>query len=84
VISDVMGTDPHAAFRAVARASTADYIVAWHSKGSPERRAAIASGLVPVPGLKVLTLVANPLVEMPEATAGLGSWDLSIGDLELL
>jgi GNAT superfamily N-acetyltransferase len=84
VISDVMGTDPRAAFRAVAKASTADYIVAWHSKGTPERRAAIAAGLLPVPGLKAMTLVANPLVDLPAATASLRSWDLAIGDLELL
>jgi len=84
VISDVIGADPRTAFRAVIKESTADYMVAWHRKGSPERRAAIAAGLLPVPGLKALTLVANPLVDIPEATAGLGSWDLSIGDLELL
>jgi hypothetical protein len=84
VISDVMGADPRSAFRAVIKESTADYTVAWHGRGSPERRAAIAAGLFPVPGLKALTLVARPLADIPDATAGMSSWDFSIGDFELL
>ncbi len=84
VVSDIVGDDPRATYRAVIKNSTADYIVAWHAKGSPERRAAVASGLLPIPGFKALTLVANLIGDVPAPTSGLGSWDFSIGDLELL
>lgn len=84
VVSDVIGSAVRPALKKVVKESTADYVVAWHSKGSPERRAALSVGLLPVPRLKVLTLVANPLVDVLGVTAGLNSWDLSLGDLELL
>lgn len=84
VVSDVIGDDPRAAYRAIAKASTADYIVAWHGRGSPERRAAVASGLVPIPRLTALTLIANSLGGVHAATAGIAAWDFSMGDLELL
>ncbi|HEU4916667.1 MAG TPA: GNAT family N-acetyltransferase [Acidimicrobiia bacterium] len=84
VVSDVIGAAARPAYKKVIEKSTADYVVAWHNKRSPERRAAISVGLLPVPRLKVLTLVANPLLDVPEASAGLDSWDLSLGDLELL
>jgi GNAT superfamily N-acetyltransferase len=84
IVSDVIGDDPGAAYRAVGRASTADYIVTWHGRGSPERRAAVASGLLPVPGFKALTLVANCIDDVAIETSHIRSWDLSIGDLELL
>jgi GNAT superfamily N-acetyltransferase len=84
VVSDVIGAAVRPAFKKVINESTADYVVAWHNKKSPERRAALSVGLLPVPRLKVLTLVANPLIDVPEVSAGLNSWDLSLGDLELL
>lgn len=84
VVSDVIGSAVRPALKKVVKESTADYVVAWHNKGSPERRAALSVGLLPVPRLKVLTLVANPLADVPEVSGDLNSWDLSLGDLELL
>ncbi|MGH2394736.1 MAG: hypothetical protein ACRDGH_14810, partial [Candidatus Limnocylindria bacterium] len=61
-----------------------DYAVAWFSKGSPERLAAMRSGLMPVPGVTALELMARPLTDMSTDVFDPASWDLSLGDLELL
>ena len=84
VVSDVLGTRPASAIRAAARASQADYLAAWFSPGTPERRAAVAAGLFPVPRVTALTLVCRPLRELPVDPQELASWDLALGDLELL
>lgn len=85
VLTDVFGPRPSAAIRATARRSRAGYLAAWFSPGSPERGAAIRSGLVPVPGVTALTLMARPLRDdLPVDVAGMDSWDLAISDLELL
>ena len=83
VIADVYGNAP-AAIREVVRESRSNYVAAWFSQGSPERKAAIRSGLLPVPGVSPLTLMARPLTNLEIDFTSLGAWDLSIGDLELL
>ena len=84
VLSDAVGPRPGAAIRTATRASRADYLAAWFSAGSPERRAAIRHGILPVPQVTALTLVCRPLRELPVDPAELASWDLALGDLELL
>ncbi len=84
VVSDVFGPDPREALREVAHQSRSDYAIASFPAGSPERRAAIRAGLLPVPGVAGFTLVANPLKELPTNVASLHNWDLTLGDLELL
>jgi GNAT superfamily N-acetyltransferase len=84
VVADVFGPRPAAAIRAAARRSRAGYVAAWFSPGSPERVAAVRSGLVPVPGVTALTLMAKPLRELEVDVTSMASWDLAISDLELL
>lgn len=84
IVADVHGPRPAAALRSTARRSKAAYLGAWFSPGSPERRASIRAGLLPVPGVKALTLMARPLRELPVDVSSMASWDLAISDLELL
>ena len=56
----------------------------WFSPGSPERVSAFRAGLIPIPGVTALTLMALPLRELPIDISQLRSWDFSLGDLELL
>lgn len=84
VVSDVAGPNPRRAIVATARVSRGAYLAAWFSSGSPERKAAIRAGLVPVPRVRALTLVARPLRRLPLDVASPASWDLAMGDLELL
>jgi GNAT superfamily N-acetyltransferase len=84
IVADVFGSRPAAAMRRVARKSKSGYLAAWFSPGSPERSAAIRSGLVPVPGVTALTLMARPLRDLDVDVASMTSWDLAISDLELL
>jgi GNAT superfamily N-acetyltransferase len=84
VIADVFGPRPSAAIRAAHRRSRAAYTAGWFSPGSPERAAAVRSGLVPVPGLIALTLMARPLRDLGMDVWSLTAWDLAISDLELL
>ncbi len=86
VLSDLFGRRVAAARAAVA-GSRAAYTASWFSKGSPERRAIVRAGLLPVPGVKALTLVARqltPLSELGIEVGDLRSWDLALSDLELL
>ncbi len=84
IVADVYGPRPRAALREVGRKSRSGYIAAWFSPGSPERAAAIRSGLVPVPGVTALTLMARPLRDLGIDVTSMASWDLAISDLELL
>lgn len=84
IVADVYGPHPGAALRTTARRSKAAYVGAWFSRRSPERRAAIRAGLLPVPGLKTLTLMARPLRDLPVDVSSMDAWDLAISDLELL
>jgi predicted N-acetyltransferase YhbS len=84
VISELFGNDPGSAVRAAARIGRAAYMAGWFSKGAPERRGAILGGLIPVPKVRALTLMAKPLRPLPVEALNLGNWDFTLGDLELL
>jgi hypothetical protein len=56
----------------------------FFSKGSPERAAAMAAGMISLPGIKALRLVALPLSDVDIDVFDLGSWDIATSDLELL
>jgi hypothetical protein len=58
--------------------------VASFAEGTPERKAVLRSGLVPVPWTRALTLYVHPLVDLPVEVTTLESWDLALSDLELL
>ncbi|MGH8936852.1 MAG: GNAT family N-acetyltransferase [Acidimicrobiia bacterium] len=84
VLSDVLGTRAGAAIREVRKRSRSHYLVAWFSPGSPERRAALRNGLLPVPRVAPLRLYARPLRELEVDVTTPAAWDLALGDLELL
>lgn len=84
VVSDLFGPHPSAAVRTAARQTRAAYLVSWASRGSPERSALIRGGLLPIPKLQVLTLMARPLVDLGLDVANPDTWDFCLSDLELL
>ncbi len=84
VVSDLFGPAAPRAVRAAARFSDATYLVGWFSRGAPERSAALAGGMMPVPGFTALTLFARPLHELPIDVSCLAAWDFALSDLELL
>ena len=84
VVSEVSGPEPYEAIRQAVRSSKADYLAGWWSKGTPERAAAVRSGLLPVPKKTALTLMCRALGELPIEVSTLASWDLALSDLELL
>jgi GNAT superfamily N-acetyltransferase len=84
VLADVFGHKPGRAIRKCARHSRAAYLAGWFSPGSPDRGAAIRSGLLPVPGLRPLTLMARPLGDLDIDVFDMANWDLAVSDLELL
>jgi hypothetical protein len=84
VVSDLFGTGAARAVRQAARSTDAGYMVGWASKHLPERERLVSAGLLPVPRLAALTLVARPLRAMPLEVTDPRSWDLMLGDLELL
>jgi len=84
VLSDVAGPDPRRVIRETLAVSRAEYVAAWWSEGSPERAAAKRNGIMPIPGRVALTLVCRPLRTLPLTVDALSSWDLALGDMELL
>lgn len=84
VISELFGTGSCKLLGTVGRETNAAYMVGWFSAGSPERATALRAGLVPVPGVRALTLFARPLRELTTDVSRLKAWDISLGDLELL
>lgn len=84
VLSDVFGRAPERAIGAVLAASRAAYVAGWFSADSPERRAAARRGLLPVPKLTTLKIVARPLRPLPVDVGTLAAWDFASSDLELL
>lgn len=84
VASDLLGVPSASPFRTVAREGRARYVAGWFSPGSAKRTASIRGGLLPVPGLKALRLVALPLTEPEIDPFDIRSWSLSTSDLELL
>ncbi len=83
VVSELIGTGGRP-IAAAAKRSTSGYLIAWFSPGSPERRQAIRTGIVPVPGMTALNLVARPLSNVGVDVFDLANWDLALSDLELL
>lgn len=84
VVSDLLGQPGSSLVRLASRQSRARYMAGWFSPGSPERRIAIRGGMLPIPGLKPLRLVALPLTDFDIDVFDIGSWDLATSDLELL
>lgn len=84
VLSDLLGQASPRPVRRAARSSRARYMAGWFSPGSPERSATIRAGLVPIPRVSTLRLVARPLADLPMDPLSLDSWDLATSDLELL
>jgi N-acetylglutamate synthase-like GNAT family acetyltransferase len=84
VVSDLLGGAGRAEVREAARSSRARYLAGFFSKGSPDRRSAISAGMLPVPGVRALTLVALPLTSIDIDVFDLGCWDIATSDLELL
>jgi GNAT superfamily N-acetyltransferase len=84
VLSDLLGTAGSPEVRKAARSNRARYMAGFFSKGSPERRSAVAGGMIPVPGMQTLSLVALPLTSVDIDVFDLGCWDIATSDLELL
>lgn len=84
VVSELAGSDAPRAVGRLIRDFKPDYTVGWFSQGTTERRLGYRSGLVPVPRVSSLTLVARPLRPLDVDVADISSWDLAFGDLELL
>jgi GNAT superfamily N-acetyltransferase len=84
VMSDLIGDAGSSEVRRAHRGNKARYMAGFFSKGSPERSAAMAGGMMPVPGMKALRLVAMPLTDIDIDVFDLGSWDIATSDLELL
>ena len=84
VLADVFGSRPRAAIHAAAQRSRSDYLAAWFTPGAPERKAAVRAGLMPVPGMRPLTLMARPLGDLDVDVLDMSNWDLAVSDLELL
>jgi GNAT superfamily N-acetyltransferase len=84
LVADLFGEHPHSAVRRARRLSRSSYIAAWFSARSPERSACLRAGLVTVPGVKALTLMARPLQDFGFDVRSMSAWDLALSDLELL
>ncbi len=84
IVSELLGPDPRRAITATAKRSRAAYLVGWFSKGSPERHEATRAGLIPVPRITALDLVARPLSMIDIDVFDIDNWDLALSDLELL
>lgn len=81
VVSEMAGEGE--ALRQARRRSRAAYLVGSFPPGTPERTAALRAGMLPVPRFRAMQLVVRPLVDIGPVT-DLSSWDLTLGDLELL
>lgn len=84
VMSDAFGTEPLQAIRAALRSSKAHYDVAAFPTGSVQRAAVKRAGMLGVPGVTALQLVAYPLDNIGIDVFDPGSWQLALSDLELL
>lgn len=83
VVSDLLGPTSVAALAEARRRAKAAYLVGSFRSGTPERRAALRCGMVPIPRVRALTLFARTLADIGSVT-DLNAWDLTLGDLELL
>jgi GNAT superfamily N-acetyltransferase len=83
LISDVYGEGMRQTIGTCRNVARTSYVGAYFSKGSPERTAANRAGLVPIPRVG-LTLMTRPLRPLDVDVTDLSTWDLALGDLELL
>lgn len=84
VVSELIGPTANRAISLTARDSTSGYLIGWFSSGTPERRQAVRAGMLPVPLVSSLNLVARPLSDCGVDVLDLANWDLALSDLELL
>jgi len=84
VVSDALGSDPSRALRNAIRRTRAAYAIASFPTGSPARRATRRAGMVTVPTVTAMTLVARPLDVLDVDVLEADRWRLALGDLELL
>ncbi len=84
LISDLFGRNSQDAIGDAVRAANARYVATWFSEDTPERSACLHAGLIPIPGVRALTLMARPLNELDVDVTSMSSWDLALSDLELL
>ncbi len=84
IVSELLGPDARSAIAATAKRSRAAYLVGWFSKRSPERGEATRAGMIPVPRITALDLVARPLSAININVFDIDNWDLALSDLELL
>ena len=84
IISDLLAGAGERAVRTVIGQHRTRYVASSFTEGSPEMRALRKGGLFPIPGLKGLRLVANPLSQFDVPVFDIASWDFAISDLELL
>lgn len=84
VMSELLGDKAPSSARQLIKSLRPAYTAAWFSEGTPERRRAKRAGLIPVPRVSALTLVARPLRDLPLDVSDPGNWHLGLGDLELL
>lgn len=84
VVSDLLGGPRPGVIGRTAKAARTRYLAGWFSPNSRARSITVRGGLLPVPGIRALRLVAMPLGELDRDPFDLGSWDLSTSDLELL
>jgi GNAT superfamily N-acetyltransferase len=83
-ISDALGSNPGPAVRSAVRSSSAAYDVASFPPRSPGRRAAYRAGMVPIPGIAALQLVARPIDTLDIDVFDRSLWQLALSDVELL
>jgi GNAT superfamily N-acetyltransferase len=84
VIADALGADPTEAVRSAVRASQASYDVAAFPAGSAARDATRRAGMLAVPVVAALRLVAFPIDALEIDVFNPRSWSLALSDLELL
>lgn len=84
VLSELAGPEAFRAAHRLVKELRPAYTAGWFSQRTPERSMALKSGLVPVPKVSALTLVARPLGDLPLDVSDPGNWHLGLGDLELL
>jgi len=84
VISDALGPDPTEAVRSAVAGSKAAYDIASFPVGSPGRQATRRAGLLTVPMVAALRLVARPIDSLDIDVLDPASWRLALSDVELL
>lgn len=84
IVSDALGPDPTEAVRATVSSSKADYEIAAFPSRSPGRHAARRAGMISVPMVAALRLVAHPLDALDIDVLNPKTWRLALSDVELL